>query len=139
MKCLSLFPERVANQSRHCSTLTFGLMSTRVNTLMAEASDEVGVEATPGGYTLRLSGQAPASPPPARSGRLTNERAMANTDDRLSMLRAALSRRDQQRRCYSATYNTLNVCRHLTTALYPPDSCATRPVHVWMNAVSVAA
>ena len=49
---------------------------------MAAASDEVGVEATPGGYTLRLSGQAPASPPPARSGRLTNERAMANTDDR---------------------------------------------------------
>ena len=37
-------------------------------------------------------------------------------DSARASVRAALSRSDQQRRCYSATYNTLNVCRHLTTA-----------------------
>jgi hypothetical protein len=47
--------------------------------------------------------------------RLTNERATANTDDRLASV-PHLSRSDQHHRCYSATYNTFNVCRHLTTA-----------------------
>ena len=69
--------------------------------------------------------------------RLTNERATANTDDRRASV-PHLSRSDQHHRCYSATYNTFNVCRHLTTAR-TIGFCATRPFHVWMNAVSVAA